>query len=112
MKQIKKAARHGQSNRRKGTVVRRLRVINLYTICGLDKDAMDLLKVMTNPDSCIYNQVCNSSIGFDAKVQQYLMEAVALYYAGEATTYTAIPHVDAMLEKLYKEIDAALAKGE
>lgn len=95
----KTSARNGQSNR-KGTVIRRLRVINLHAICDLDEDAMALLKIVTNPGKRLYNQVCNSFIGFDAKAQRYLMETVALYYAGEAATYTGLPHLDALLESL------------
>ncbi len=70
---------------------------------------MDLLKIVNIPGSCLYNQVYGSFIGFDAKVQSYLMEAVALYYAGEATTYTGLPHVDAILRRLYKTVDKIMA---
>ncbi len=100
------------SKRRKSTVVRRLRVLNLHDICSLDKDAMDLLKIVTNPGSGLYIQVCNSFIGFDAKVQRYLMEAVALYYAGEAITYTEFPRVNAVLKRLYKIVDKILDAGK
>lgn len=107
-----KAARNGRSNRRSRTFVRRLRFLSLQAICSLDKEAVNLLKVVTNPGSCLYNQVCNSLIGFDARVQRYLMEAVALYYAGEAVTYSGIRHVDAVLDRVYKRIDKILDAGK
>lgn len=110
MTETRKVARNGRNSHQR-TFVRRLRVLNLYAICGLDKDAMDVLRVVTNPGSCLYNQVCNSLIGFDAKAQAYMMEAVALYYACEAITYTGIPHVDRVLKRLYKSIDKILDAG-
>ena len=110
MTQTRKAARNGRNSHQR-TVVRRLRTLNLLSICGLDKEAVDLLKVVTNPGSCLYNQVCHKLIGFDARVQRYLVECVALYYAGEAVTFTAFPHVNRVLKRLYKSIDKVLDAG-
>lgn len=111
MTQTKRSAGNGR-NSRQGTFVRRLRIINLHANCDLDKDAMEMLKKFSAPESRLYNQVFNSFIGFDAKAQTYLVEAVALYYLGEASTYTGIPHVDALLDSLYKAVDKTLAAGE
>ena len=107
----KTSARNGQSTR-KGTVVRRLRVFNLLTICSLDEQATNMLKVVSNPGSRLYNQVCHSLIGFDARVQRYLVECVTLYFAGQAVTLTAFPFINSVLERLYKKVDKALAAGQ
>lgn len=109
MKQTRKTTRNGQSNR-KGSI-RRVRIISLHPFCGIDQAALDVLMVVTNPSTPLFIKVYNALLGFDATVQGYMAEAVALYYAGQAHTYTNLPSVDAVLENLYKVIDAALAKG-
>lgn len=111
MANIRKA-RNGRSSR-KGATVRELRVINLHPLCGIDQDAFDVLMVVTKyRRTHLFYEVYNALLGFDAVTQGYMTEAVALYYAGHARTRTSLPSVDAVLDKLYKVIDTALAKGE
>lgn len=102
-----------QSNRRKGTVIRQLRVINLQSLCGVDQGALDVLLIVTRGRRTrLFYKVYNALLGFDATAQGYLIEAVALYHSGESVTYTDFPHVNAVLRRLYKAVDAALAAGE
>jgi hypothetical protein len=56
--------------------------------------------------------VFNALLGFDATAQGYMIEALALYHSGESMTYTDFPHVNAVLRRLYRAVDAALAAGE
>ena len=110
MTQTRKTTRNGQSNR-KGPI-RRIRIISLHPFCGIDQGALDVLMAVTNPSTPLFTRVYNAILGFEATVQGYMAEAVALYYTGQARTYTNLPSVDAVLEKLYVVIDAAMAKGE
>ena len=108
-----KKAHNGQSNRRKGTVVRQLRIVNLHRFCGIDQGALDVLLVVTRGRRTrLFYKVFNALLGFDATAQGYLIEAVALYHSGKSVTYTDFPHVNVVLRRLYKAVDAALAKGE
>ena len=109
----KTSALNKRSNRRKGTVVRQLRLINLHSLCGVDRGALDVLLVVTRGRRTrLFYKVYNALLGFDATAQGYLIEAVALYHSGESVTYTDFPHVNAVLRRLYKAVDAALAAGE
>jgi hypothetical protein len=109
----KTSALNKRSNRRKGTVVRQLRVINLHSLCGVAPGPLDVLLIVTRGRRTrLFYKVYNALLGFDATAQGYLIEAVALYHSGESVTYTDFPHVNAVLRRLYKAIDAALAAGE
>ena len=109
----KTSARNWRSNRRKGTVVRQLRVLNLHRICGIDQSALDVLTAVTKGRRThLFYKVFNAVLGFDATVQAYLVECIALYYNGESVTYTDFSHVNAVLKRLYKAVDAAQAAGE
>ena len=102
-----------QSNRRKGTVIRQLRVINLQSLCGVNRGVLDVLLIVTRGRRTrLFYKVYNALLGFDATAQGYLIEAVALYHSGESVTYTDFPHVNAVLRRLYKAVDAALAADE
>lgn len=109
----KTSAYNGRSNRRKGTAVRQLRILNLHRFCGIDQSALDVLLVVTRGRRThLFYKVYNAVLGFDATVQGYLVECIALYHSGESVTYTDFPHVNAVLKRLYRAVDLALAKGE
>ena len=109
----KASALNKRSNRRKGTVVRQLRVINLHSLCGVAPGPLDVLLIVTRGRRTrLFYKVYNALLGFDATVQAYLVECVALFHSGEFVTYTDFPHVNAVLRRLYRAVDASLAAGE
>lgn len=59
-----------------------------------------------------FYEVFNAVLEFDAIAQGYLVECIALCYSGESVTYIDFPHVNAVLKRLYKAVDAALVAGE
>ena len=108
MKKFYNAAPLG-SKRVKG-ISREVRVINLQKDCCIVKGAMETLVIMANPHKFqdLFYKSCNSLLGFDPHVQNVMVEALALYYNGEAFTLTGLQQVDAVLLKLYQEIDREL----
>lgn len=109
----KASALNRRSNRRKGTARRQFRVIHLHSLCGVDRGALDVLLVVTRGRRTrLFYKVFNALLGFDATAQGYMIEALALYHSGESVTYTDFPHVNAVLRRLYRAVDAALAAGE
>ena len=99
------AARHG-SKRVKG-ISREVRVLDLHSAYGISKDALSTLMVMANPHkhANLFYKVCNCLRGFDPHMQNVIVEALALYYTGEAYTITSIEHVNELLISLYRECD-------
>lgn len=104
-KKVFSAARRG-SKRVKG-ISREVRVLDLHSAYGINKDALSTLMVMANPhkNAHLFYEVCNSLRGFDAHLQGVIVEALALYYTGEAYTITSIEHVNELLINLYRECD-------
>ena len=107
-KKVFSAARHG-SKRMKG-ISREVRVLDLHSAYGINKDALSTLMVMANPhkNADLFYEVCNSLRGLDPQMQGEVVDALGLFYAGEAYTITCIEHVDELLVNLYKEIDRLL----
>ena len=105
MKQKIKTARRG-SKRVKG-ISREVRVLDLQAAYGISNDALSTLIVMANPhkNAHLFYKVCNCLRGFDAHLQGVIVEALALYYTGEAYTITSIEHVNELLINLYRECD-------
>ena len=99
------AARRG-SKRVKG-ISREVRVLDLQAAYGISKDALSTLMVMANPHkhAHLFYKVCNSLRGFDSHMQNVIVEALAMYYTGEAYTITSIKHVNELLINLYRECD-------
>lgn len=93
-------------------ISREVRVLDLQGAYGISKDAIDTLMVMANPHkySHLFYKVCNCLRGFDSHLQGVIVEALALYYTGEAFTITCIEHVDELLISLYREINELLAE--
>jgi hypothetical protein len=100
-----KFARRG-SKRVKG-ISREVRVLDLHSAYGINKDALSTLMVMANPhkNAHLFYEVCNSLRGFDPRLQGEIVEALAMYYTGEAFTITSIEHVNELLINLYRECD-------
>lgn len=100
-----KPARRG-GKRMKG-ISREVQVLDLHAACGISKDAIGTLMVMANPHkhANLFYKVCNCLRGFDAHLQGVIVEALALYYTGEAYTITSIEHVNVLLINLYRECD-------
>lgn len=107
-KKVFSAARHG-SKRVKG-ISREVRVLNLQAANGISENALSTLMVMANPHkhAHLFYKVCNNLRGFDPRMQGEIVEALAMYYTGEAYTITCIKHVDDLLVNLYREIDHVL----
>lgn len=107
-KGISGAALHG--SKRVKRISREVRVKNLKTSCDVDIEALSTLMVMANPhkNAHLFYKVCNSLVGFDAHLQNEIVEALALYYTGEAFTITCIEHVDQLLVNLYRVFDREL----
>lgn len=107
-KKVFSAARRG-SKRVKG-ISREVRVLDLQAAYGISNDALSTLMVMVNPHkhAHIFYEVCSSLRGFDPHMQNVIVEALGLFYAGEAYTITCIEHVDELLVNLYKGIDRLL----
>ncbi len=99
------AARRG-SKRVKG-ISREVRVLDLHSAYGISNDALSTLMVMANPHkhAHMFYEVCNSLRGFAPRLQGEIVEALAMYYTGEAFTITSIEHVNELLINLYRECD-------
>ena len=99
------AARRG-SKRVKG-ISREVRVLDLQAAYGISNDALSTLMVMANPHkhAHLFYMVCNCLRGFDPRMQGEIVEALAMYYTGEAFTITSIEHVNELLINLYRECD-------
>lgn len=108
----KSAARRG-SKRRKG-ISREVRVLNLQAACGISENALCTLMVIANPHkhAHLFYKVCNSLRGFAPHIQGEIVEALAMYYTGEAYTITCIEHADELLVNLYQQIDGLLTEQE
>ena len=104
-KKVFSAARRG-SKRVKG-ISREVRVLDLQAAYGISNDALSTLMVMANPhkNAHLFYKVCNSLRGFDSHMQNVIVEALAMYYTGEAYTITSIEHVNELLINLYRECD-------
>ena len=102
------AARRG-SKRVKG-ISREVRVLDLHSAYGISNDAISTLMVMANThkNAHLFYEVCNSLRGFDPHMQNVIVEALALFYTGEAFTITCIEHVDDLLVNLYGVFDRLL----
>ena len=98
------ATRRG-SKRVKG-ISREVRVLDLQAAYGISNDALSTLMVMANPHkhAHLFYMVCNCLRGFDPHMQNVIVEALAMYYTGEAYTITSIEHVNELLVNLYKGI--------
>ena len=109
-KKVVNAARHG-SKRVKG-ISREVRVLDLQAAYGISENALSTLMVMANPhkNTHLFYEVCNSLRGFDPRLQGEIVEALALYYTGEAYTITSIEHIDELLINLYRDINELLAE--
>ena len=107
-KKVFSAARHG-SKRVKGTS-REVRVLDLQAAYGISENALSTLMVMANPhkNAHLFYMVCNSLRGLDPRLQGEVVDALGLFYAGEAYTITCIEQIDELLVNLYKEIDRLL----
>ena len=107
-KKVFSAARHG-SKRVKG-ISREVRVLDLQAAYGISENALSTLMVMANPhkNADLFYEVCNSLRGLDPQMQGEVVDALGLFYAGEAYTITCIEHIDELLVNLYKEIDRLL----
>lgn len=88
-------------------ISREVRVLDLQGDYGISEDAVCTLMVIVNPyeHACLFYKVCNCLRGFDPHLQGLIVEALALYYAGEAHTITCIEHVDELLVNMYREFD-------
>jgi len=104
-KKVFSAARRG-SKRVKG-ISREVRVLDLHSAYGISNDALSTLMVMANPhkNAHLFYKVCNSLRGFDSHMQNVIVEALAMYYTGEAYTITSIEHVNELLINHYRECD-------
>ena len=111
-KKVFSAARH-DSKRAKG-ISREVRVLNLQAACGISENALCTLMVMANPHkhAHLFYKVCNSLRGFAPRMQREIVEALAMYYTGEAYTITCIKHIDELLVNLYQQIDLLIAEQE
>lgn len=111
-KKVFSAARRG-SKRVKG-ISREVRVLDLHSAYGINKNALSTLMVMANPhkNAHLFYEVCNSLRGFDPRLQGEIMEALAMFYTGEAFTITCIEHVDELLVNLYGVFDRLLLNNK
>lgn len=110
MKKQKRAAGCSEASKRQRTIVRDVRVTNLNAICGIDQQALFRLMAVVNPHrhAELFYACYNALLGFSLQVQAELVEALNLYFIGEAHTITGIQHIDAVLGNLYREIDSFL----
>ena len=108
MKQKIKIARRG--SKRVKRISREIRVLDLQATYGISDDALSTLMVMANPhkNAHLFYKVCNSLRGFDPHMQNVIVEALAMYYTGEAYVLTCIEHVDQLLVNLYRVFDREL----
>ena len=110
IKKIIKSASRG-SKRVRG-ISREVRVLDLQAPYGISNNALSTLMVLVNPHKYahLFYKVCNCLRGFDPRMQGEIVEALALYYTGEAFTITCIEHIDELLVNLYRECDRLLAE--
>ncbi len=99
-----------RGNKRVKGISREVRVLDLQAVYGISEDALTTLLVMTNPhkNAHLFYKVCNSMRGFDPHMQNVIVEALAMFYTGEAFTITCIEHVDELLVNLYVDFDRML----
>ena len=104
-KKVFSAARHG-SKRVKG-ISREVRVLDLQAAYGISENALSTLMVMANPhrNARLFYKVCSSLRGLAPQMQGEVVDALGLFYAGEAYTITCIEHIDELLVNLYHQID-------
>ena len=107
-KKVFSTARRG-SKRVKG-ISREVRVIDLQTEFGIDPIALNTVMVLASPhrNPYLFYKVCDCLRGFDAHMQNQIVEALALYYICEAYVLTCIEHVDQLLVNLYRVFDREL----
>ena len=113
MRKNKRTAAHLGSKRVKG-ISREVRVLDLHSAYGISNDALSTLMVMANPHkhAHLFYMVCNCLRGFDPRMQNEIVEALGLFYAGEAFTITCIEHVDDLLVNLYGVFDRLLLNNK
>ena len=106
---VSRTAAHLGSKRVK-RISREIRVLDLQATYGISNDALSTLMVMANPhkNAHLFYKVCNSLRGFDPHMQNVIVEALAMYYTGEAFTITSIEHINELLVNLYKGFDRLL----
>ena len=111
-KKVFSAARRG-SKRAKG-ISREVRVLNLQAANSISENALSTLMVVANPHkhAHLFYKVCDILRGFVPRMQGEIVEALAMYYTGEAYTLTCIEHIDKLLVNLYQQIDGLLAEQE
>ena len=102
----KSAASCRGSKRMKGRVARAVRVMNLSADCCIDQQAMITLMALANPHEHaeLFYAVCSALQPFATAVQYSMVEALLLYYTGEACSVTGIASVDNALNGLYAKI--------
>ena len=97
-KKVSRIAAHLGSKRVK-RISREVRVIDMQTEFGIDSDALNTVMVLASPHKhpYLFYKVCDCLRGFDAHMQNQIVEALALYYICEAYVLTCIEHVDQLL---------------
>ena len=108
-RKVSRTAAHLGSKRVKG-ISREVRVLDLHSAYGINKNALSTLMVMANPhkNAHLFYEVCNDLRGFDPHMQNVIVEALAMYYTGETYTITSIEHVNELLVNLYRFLDREL----
>ncbi len=109
MRKNKRTAVHLNRKREKW-ISREVRVIDLQTEFGIDSDALNTVMVLSSPHRhpYLFYKVCDCLRGFNAHMQNQIVEALALYNTGEAYVLTCIEHVDLLLVNLYHIVDREL----
>jgi hypothetical protein len=107
-KKVFNAAHHGSKKVKE--LSREVRVLDLQAAYGISEKALNTLMVMANPykNEHLFYRVCNYLRGFAPQLQGEIVDALVLFYAGEAYTITCIEHVDELLVNLYRECDRLL----
>lgn len=107
-KTLRTATLHG--SKRVKRISREVRVIDLQTEFGVDPIALNSVMVLTNPHKhpYLFYKVCDCLRGFEPHMQNQIVEALAMYYTGEAYMLTCIEHVDQLLVNLYHVFDRML----
>lgn len=106
MKKFKKIATNHGSKRFKG-ISREVQVIDLQKEFGIDSNALNTVMVLASPHShpYLFYRVCDCLRGFDAHMQNQIVEALSMFISGEAYVLTCIEHVDQLLVNLYRIFD-------
>ena len=109
MRRIKRAAVL-RNCKKKLRISRKVRVVNLKNMCGIDQIALCVLAEIINPalHACLFNKVCNVLLGFDAHVQVVMVEALKLYISDGVITVTDIETVDCSIVNLNHLFDRLL----